>query len=340
MRGDLKMNALTSFFGGGNNDPISPFDKIRHEDERGEFWWARELGEALGYGRFVEFRRVVEKARENATLCGLSPDDHMCQTTHLIASGKGAHLEVEDFRLSRRGAGLVAVNADGSKQNVADAKHYFVMRTRQAELAEQAWRDQGPTRVSETPWFRRVVYQRSAHAVLLSRYANTKFTVFSEAWQYLLEAEKIMLLHELRTLSSDLMDCSIGKRFANFFEKQTGKRNIERHDKVTVEIEGTGIPVNPLLWDLQYLPMFRQWLMDTYFPEGFIEYLNKKDSLEPCHEIAKASAADCVSKKFTGIPAKLKKNHREIIDSNGNQLITDSMAKRMIQPPKGECQCF
>jgi hypothetical protein len=331
------MGVLKNLFDRGNDDHISPFDAIRHEDEQGEYWWARELGETLGYGEWRKFRPSIERTLENITALGTDQGQLIVLKAKLLNRGdRGGTQTIEDFRLTRRACYLVAINADASKPIVAAAKNYFVVRTRQAELAEEALRKQEPIRVSQTPWFNRIVYQQAAHSIMLSKYANTKFTVFSETWGYLLEAEKIMLLHELPTIGSDLMDGSIAKRFANFFEKQMGFRNVEKNDKVTVEVEGTGIPVNPLLWDLEYLPMFRQWLMDTYFPACFIEYLNRKDSLKPRHEIAKASAADHVSKKFTDTPAKLKDNHRAVLDANGNQPITDTMAKRMAVLPNNQ----
>ena len=44
----------------------SPFDGIRHEDERGkEYWSARELGKLLGYSSWQSFQNTIVKARED-----------------------------------------------------------------------------------------------------------------------------------------------------------------------------------------------------------------------------------------------------------------------------------
>lgn len=46
--------------------PLSPFDAIRHTDERGEYWSARELMPLLGYtgtGNWQNFERVIHEAR-------------------------------------------------------------------------------------------------------------------------------------------------------------------------------------------------------------------------------------------------------------------------------------
>jgi hypothetical protein len=39
---------------------ISPFDKIRHEDEHGERWFARELQVEMGYEKWERFEGVID----------------------------------------------------------------------------------------------------------------------------------------------------------------------------------------------------------------------------------------------------------------------------------------
>lgn len=39
------------------------FESIKHEDDRGEFWYARELGVALGYTNWRSFSDVVHRAK-------------------------------------------------------------------------------------------------------------------------------------------------------------------------------------------------------------------------------------------------------------------------------------
>lgn len=40
----------------------SPFDAIRHEDEAGEYWSARELSKLLGYTEYGKFRGALTRA--------------------------------------------------------------------------------------------------------------------------------------------------------------------------------------------------------------------------------------------------------------------------------------
>jgi hypothetical protein len=39
-----------------------PFEQIKHVDEGGEYWTARELASVMGYVRFDRFKNVMEKA--------------------------------------------------------------------------------------------------------------------------------------------------------------------------------------------------------------------------------------------------------------------------------------
>ncbi len=41
----------------------SPFDAIRHTDDQGEYWTARELAKELGYTSWQFFDRVIEEAK-------------------------------------------------------------------------------------------------------------------------------------------------------------------------------------------------------------------------------------------------------------------------------------
>lgn len=42
----------------------SVFEQIKHTDEQGEYWLARELGKLLGYDKWQNFVRVIHEAME------------------------------------------------------------------------------------------------------------------------------------------------------------------------------------------------------------------------------------------------------------------------------------
>jgi DNA-damage-inducible protein D len=41
----------------------TPFDSIRHLDEQGEYWLARELMPLLAYAQWRQFEDVIEKSK-------------------------------------------------------------------------------------------------------------------------------------------------------------------------------------------------------------------------------------------------------------------------------------
>ncbi|MCD0450791.1 phage antirepressor KilAC domain-containing protein [Actinocorallia sp. API 0066] len=118
----------------------SPFDAIRRMDERGEYWTARDLMPLLGYSRWGNFEDRVLSARTaiDLALGEGAGHDHIADTGSMVPIGSGASREVADHRLTRFGAYMVALECDGSKQAVADAKVYFATRARQAEVADAA----------------------------------------------------------------------------------------------------------------------------------------------------------------------------------------------------------
>jgi hypothetical protein len=82
---------------------ISPFDTIKHQDEGGDYWSARELAVLLGYSDWRNFMRVVAKAKEACEGSGQAVSDHFVGVTNMIELGKGARREIDDVHLSRSG---------------------------------------------------------------------------------------------------------------------------------------------------------------------------------------------------------------------------------------------
>lgn len=117
----------------------SPFDRIRHFDENGnEYWSARELQNLLGYTEWRNFSKAINKAKENFEAVGMAAEEQLVKVNKLSKRNNGAEVEVEDYRLTRRACYTVAVCCDANKPEVAAAKQYFVIRTRQAEVVQQA----------------------------------------------------------------------------------------------------------------------------------------------------------------------------------------------------------
>jgi len=109
-------------------DP-GPFDLDHTRDNHFEvlaktngqrYWYARDLMVALGYDSWAAFKKSVNKAVGACTTVGISVLENFIQCTREI-DGK----TVEDFKLSRLGCCLTAINGDTTMPNVAAAQIYF-----------------------------------------------------------------------------------------------------------------------------------------------------------------------------------------------------------------------
>jgi DNA-damage-inducible protein D len=120
------------------------FEQLVHTDiDSGiEFWLARDLQGVLGYSRWENFSKVIEKAVTSCETAGYDRDDHFREVTKMVPLGSGAEREVEDVALTRYACYLIAQNGDPSKDPIAFAQTYFAVQTRKQEIIEQRLEDQ------------------------------------------------------------------------------------------------------------------------------------------------------------------------------------------------------
>ncbi|MFT3949002.1 MAG: DNA damage-inducible protein D [Agriterribacter sp.] len=102
-----------------------------------ECWSARELQALLGYSKWENFEKVIQKAKDAATNAGEEIAYHFPDVRKVIDAGKGAKHEIDDMLLTRYACYLTAQNGDSRKQEIAFAQNYFAVQTRRAELVEQ-----------------------------------------------------------------------------------------------------------------------------------------------------------------------------------------------------------
>src|SRR5438105_954976 len=84
------------------------------------FWYARTLAAMLGYETFTAFQNAINRAIGTCTTLGISVAENFGQTTRVVDGTK-----VEDYKLSRFGCYLAAMNGDVRRPAVAVAQAYF-----------------------------------------------------------------------------------------------------------------------------------------------------------------------------------------------------------------------
>lgn len=116
---------------------FSKFESAASDLEGVECWSARELQELLGYSKWENFEKVIQKAKEACNNAGEEMSYHFPDIRKTIPMPKGAEKEIDDILLTRYACYLIAQNGDSRKEEIAFAQNYFAIQTRRAELVEQ-----------------------------------------------------------------------------------------------------------------------------------------------------------------------------------------------------------
>jgi DNA-damage-inducible protein D len=113
------------------------FESAASELEGVECWSARELQVLLGYSKWENFEKVIQKAKESCIQVGEKITDHFPDVRKTILMPKGAVKEIDEVLLTRYACYLIAQNGDSRKPEIAFAQNYFAVQTRRAEVIEE-----------------------------------------------------------------------------------------------------------------------------------------------------------------------------------------------------------
>jgi DNA-damage-inducible protein D len=116
---------------------FTKFEQACYHYKGVECWSARELQGILGYAKWENFFKVIEKAKTACETSGIEVLHHFPDIRKMVELGSGSQREVEDIALTRYACYLVAQNGDSSKSEIVFAQTYFAVQTRKQEIIEQ-----------------------------------------------------------------------------------------------------------------------------------------------------------------------------------------------------------
>ena len=113
------------------------FEAVASELEGVECWSARELQFLLGYSKWENFEKVIQKAKDACKNAGEVVENHFPDVRKMVEIGSEAERAISDIALTRYACYLIAQNGDSRKEQIAFAQNYFAVQTRRAETVEQ-----------------------------------------------------------------------------------------------------------------------------------------------------------------------------------------------------------
>ena len=120
------------------SSPHKNFEDLKKIDENKiEYWTARELLPILGYVNWQKAKDVINRATQACMKSGQNVENHFTQSVKMVEIGSNTVREVKDYKLDRYACYLIAQNGDPKKSEIALAQTYFAIQTRKQEIFEQ-----------------------------------------------------------------------------------------------------------------------------------------------------------------------------------------------------------
>ena len=89
-----------------------------------------ELSKVLEYKEWINFLKVLNKAKGDYKNSGFNIEEQLVEITKLSKRNNNATANIKDYKLSRYICYLIVQNADPSKEVVALGQTYFAIQTR------------------------------------------------------------------------------------------------------------------------------------------------------------------------------------------------------------------
>lgn len=105
----------------------NPFEEIKQTDDEWQEWWnSRQLARVLGYSKYWNFERLIEKVSEYLQRDkGLNLNEHFVEVDDTIILGNSGARKVKSLLMSRTACLSICMNADQRKPMVSLGKQYF-----------------------------------------------------------------------------------------------------------------------------------------------------------------------------------------------------------------------
>lgn len=169
-----------------------------------EFWRARVLQGLLGYSKWANFMRVIEKARFGCESLGIDSSHHFAATGKMVEIGSGAAVATQDFFLSRYACYLIAMNGETTKPEIAIAQTYFAIQTLRQEAYDQLPEDEKRIRLRD----RVRKSNRVLHGVAKEA-GVVRFDIFNDAGYRGMYDASVSAIKAMKGINSkeELLDC-------------------------------------------------------------------------------------------------------------------------------------
>ena len=94
------------------------FEAVAVEVEEIECWSARKLQLLLGYSKWENFSKVIDKAKIACENAGSLVSDHFPDVRKMVNLGSGSEREIDDILLTRYACYLIAQNGDPRMESI------------------------------------------------------------------------------------------------------------------------------------------------------------------------------------------------------------------------------